>query len=1440
VALHKKISKSQNGHSNGSSSKKRPYSDISATKTETSRNQSSKSKGKALDVGKCDEHPDANHTNDTCRTQKRRLERATTAQNNPDMFPVTSGVVHNPCSFCGKPYYKGHPCTRNTARRGPSSSSSSSSRHSHRPPQNAEQRRFAAAVMLSDSAPALASSDTSAQRKPTRPPVAPSNHRRNRRNTGARPAAQSMPDDDAMDIDDMLASADMDPDSAAAVAKQAQRCKYHNVFSVPPSNKSNCIIIPIVLQNIRTYAMIDTGANFSMCTPEFAAAVADTAPTTSATSGQIQLGHTTAVHNRIGTVNLQLFYNKTLINHTFEVFDIFTSINNKNIPCCIGMDLFHHLNLGLTGLIVTHFDLNSENTPFPPTPIDPEAEKDKVNNSPFGIDTERTQMMQVLNPLFKDNANIDIPNTYCNLPGAIVSLQTKPGCVAYRKPYPLPYAFKDAVAAQILTWLKENVIEVSTSHNGFNSNLLVVSKKDTSSGVYSFAKPRVVVDLRNLNSILEVTDTQSFPLISEIHNKIGNAVVHSVIDIKSCFNTFLVNKDDRHKLSFTCPYTNRQYQFVKVPFGINFMGNLVQRVLQQLFYDLPSVTVYVDDISISTVGDLATHTDCVAEVIRRLTKANLVISAEKVVLAQTTISILGWVISDGALIPDYRKVNTASAFKVPTTATQLNSFLGYMNYFRGSIPLFAHISAPLDKLRNVSNLTECWTDLHTRAFDKLKNALVSAPLIFPVDYHYPLVVATDASNTGISGVLYFVKDNRMHIVALASRSLSSTETAYSTTRREILAIVYCFQRFHKWLVNRHFTLHTDHRSLIYLHSQEVPNHLLLTYYETLFSLDYTIVHLPGHLNYIADAGSRLFSNDYNYNLVGGELVDENTSSFITKRKRRENIKSKNNADAYSQTQSPDESPIPIKRTKKFRVNKKAKPQLNISSSFYKKAMKDYTKDYTDHFNKHEHSVTNDSTQSLTTHPNNIPLVNCALQYAEYITPPSKERMDIINKAHLLGHFGIKAVEDTIHKDYKMHWTNMRDDITKIISNCDACSHHNISKVGYHPFRSVQPDQPLDHWSMDLGTFDITSASGNNFMLVMVEHFSRFTILRALPDKTALSVAKELLNIFCLFGFPKILTSDLGSEFVNSTVSQLIILSGIDRRLSLPYNPLGNSVTERYVGTAKMGIVKMLKGKYDDWDLYLNCVQLAMNFKYSKIHKSRPYSIVFNKQPNGFTDYSKVKPTLSTEKADTRLLDERLAFAQNVVIPEIAKLMRETQAKDHEIFKKGHRVLTDMYPIGSKVMIKNVDRKRKVDERFSGPFTISGYTKNKSYILVDPANNLLSRDVPTHHIKLIREDPQPLINDDDDQHYEVQAILTHRGEHGNYEYLIHWKGYNDPKEHTWQTEADFDSKYHIELYWSRRNANKPKNKGLSINNANRKKSNRNRHSNKNAKVITRSV
>ncbi|KAI7884993.1 uncharacterized protein EV154DRAFT_567822 [Mucor mucedo] len=281
-------------------------------------------------------------------------------------------------------------------------------------------------------------------------------------------------------------------DAAREIARRAQQCKFHTEFSLPPDNKSNMIIIPVIIQNIRTYAIIDTGATFSMIFPSFASFLGDSV-SIHPSLGTVQLGHVDNVCNRQGNVLINLFYNNKTFAHTFEIFDFYKTDNNKHIPALIGVDLFHQLRIGLTGLALSHFDLQNNN-PFPPSPADPIS---KPNSSPYGAKVERDSMMKVLNPLLMTNSKIDMKSTYCNLPGAVINLNTKPGCISFKKQYPLPFAYEAAVRKQISTRLNEGVIDVSTSHTGFNAPLLVVGRKN-SDGIFTFDKIRLVTDVRNL------------------------------------------------------------------------------------------------------------------------------------------------------------------------------------------------------------------------------------------------------------------------------------------------------------------------------------------------------------------------------------------------------------------------------------------------------------------------------------------------------------------------------------------------------------------------------------------------------------------------------------------------------------------------------------------------------------------------------------------------------------------------------------------------------------------------------------------------------------------------------------------------------------------------------------------------------------------------------
>jgi hypothetical protein len=103
------------------------------------------------------------------------------------------------------------------------------------------------------------------------------------------------------------------------------------------------------------------------------------------------------------------------------------------------------------------------------------------------------------------------------------------------------------------------------------------------------------------------------------------------------------------------------------------------------------------------------------------------------------------------------KISNIHTWPLPTTGKTVSRYLGFFNYFRSSIPMYATLAAKLDSLRNYKSLENIWTDKHTRAFRNLQTTLASAPVLSPPDFRYRLHVVTDASNSGTGGIIYYIK-----------------------------------------------------------------------------------------------------------------------------------------------------------------------------------------------------------------------------------------------------------------------------------------------------------------------------------------------------------------------------------------------------------------------------------------------------------------------------------------------------------------------------------------------------------------------------------------------------------------------------------------------------------------------------------------------------------
>lgn len=345
--------------------------------------------------------------------------------------------------------------------------------------------------------------------------------------------------------------------------------------------------------------------------------------------------------------------------------------------------------------------------------------------------------------------------------------------------------------------------------------------------------------------------------------------------------------------------------------------------------------------------------------------------------------------------------------------------------------------------------------------------------------------------------------------------------------------------------------------------------------------------------------------------------------------------------------------------------------------------------------------------------------------------------------------------------------------------------------------SITASLPGDHYAIDLAGPWQTTDRGNHFLLVCVDICTRFCQLRALPDKSSISVAIALIEIFCTLGFPKILQSDNGTEFVNEIIKMIRDNANFDHRLITPYHPQANGTAERWVGIATKTIIKQVNGVRRDWDLHVSTTQYALNLKVSARHGSTPFSLMFARTPNGFSNYTATQDL--TANFDSSAYLKKLQTFTDIVFPAINKKTQDYIAArfDDARPKKGHG---QSFPDGSFVMATNKNKANKFEANFEGPYKVIRKNKGGAYLLQDADGVFLPRNYSPDELKIISHDP-----DSFGTSYVVEKILDHCGKAPNYKYKVKWKGYDAP---TWEPISNFDDRAIIDRYWSSRRSNPP--------------------------------
>ncbi|KAL4333294.1 hypothetical protein GQ457_07G008150 [Hibiscus cannabinus] len=431
----------------------------------------------------------------------------------------------------------------------------------------------------------------------------------------------------------------------------------------------------------------------------------------------------------------------------------------------------------------------------------------------------------------------------------------------------LNQAMKDVVRKEILKWLDAGIIYPISDSEWVSpvqcvpkkGGIIVISnEKNELIPTRTVTGWRVCMDYRKLN---KATRKDHFPLpfIDQMLDRLAGKQFYCFLDGYSGYNQIAIAPEDQSKTTFTCPYGT--FAFRRMPFGLCNAPATFQRCMTAIFSDLNEdcLEIFMDDFS--TFGeDFDNCLSNLEKVLKRCKETNLVLNWEKCYFMVDEGIVLGHKISSKGMEVDKAKIEVISKLPPPTTVKGIRSFLGHAGFYRRFIEDFSKITKPLCSLLEQGRPFEFNEDC-TKAFNLLKQKLVTTPIVEPPDWKLPFELMCDASDYAVGAVLGQRKGKIFHPTYYASKTLNDSQVNYTTTEKEMLAVIFAFDKFRSYLIGTKVIVHTDHSAIKYLLSKKDAKPRLIRWVLLLQEFDIEIIDRKGTENQVADHLSRLENKD---------------------------------------------------------------------------------------------------------------------------------------------------------------------------------------------------------------------------------------------------------------------------------------------------------------------------------------------------------------------------------------------------------------------------------------------------------------------------------------------------------------------------------------------------------------------------------------------------
>ena len=365
----------------------------------------------------------------------------------------------------------------------------------------------------------------------------------------------------------------------------------------------------------------------------------------------------------------------------------------------------------------------------------------------------------------------------------------------------IPHALREHVRKLMDDMLQKDVIQPSSSP--WASPIVLVKKKE---GAYRFC-----VDYQRLNSVTKI-NVYPLPRIGDYLDALAGVRYFTTLDLASGFWQVPMHPESIEKTAFVSHAGS--YEFLIMPFGLKNAPSMFQRLMSNVLAGLSQKVCmdYIDDILV--VGrTFEEHVGNLRTVLQRLRKAGLRLKPKKCDLFKTKVKYLCFVVSANGIEVDPEKNRAVKEFPVPEDVRRLRGFLGLTSYYRRFIAGYTKIAGPLHRL-TAKNVPYIWSEECQRAFDHLKEKLVTAPVLVYPNFEVPFLLETDASGEGLGAVLAQQQtDGTTQPVAHASRTVRGAETRYPSSELEALGVVWATRHFRHYLYRHKCIVFTDNIAL---------------------------------------------------------------------------------------------------------------------------------------------------------------------------------------------------------------------------------------------------------------------------------------------------------------------------------------------------------------------------------------------------------------------------------------------------------------------------------------------------------------------------------------------------------------------------------------------------------------------------------------------------